>query len=157
MAGVEPEDCARKVAGMISTSVQDRNVMLEEYLQLLHSMAFELERAMSAISQNSIKALEESLANQEAFSTRLLELADNLSVRSEQNSRSHPIAGDESLIREVKDAADTLQSLNRRYAALLKFSSQSVAMMVSLFSSYQGKIQEDSGPRLKLQTWSCRA
>ena len=35
---------------MISTIVQDRNGKLEEYLQLLRSMAFELERAMSAIS-----------------------------------------------------------------------------------------------------------
>lgn len=130
--------------------------MLEEYLQLLHSMAFELERAMSAISQNSIKALEESLANQEAFSTRLLELADNLSVRSEQDSCSYPLAGEESLIGQVKTAADTLQALNRRYAALLQFSSQSVALMVSLFSSYQGKFQEVSGPRLKLRTWSCQ-
>jgi len=141
---------------MISTSVQDRNGKLEEYLQLLHSMAFELERAMSAISQNSIKALEDSLANQEAFSTRLLELAENLSEPSRQDLRNDPAAGDESLMRQVKVAGDTLQSLNRRYAALLRFSSQSVAMMVSLFSSYQGRLQEEPGSRLKLQTWSCR-
>jgi hypothetical protein len=141
---------------MISTIVQDRNGKLEEYLQLLHSMAFELERAMSAISQDSITALEESLANQEAFSTRLLELADDLNEDGRQDTRDHPIAGDESLTRQVKMAADTLQSLNRRYAALLKFSSHSVAMMVSLFSSYQGRLQEDPGSRLKLQTWSCR-
>ena len=129
---------------------------MEEYLQLLNSMAFELERAMSAISQNSIKALEDSLANQEAFSTRLLELADDLNLRGRQDRRDHPIAGDESLMRQVTAAADALQSLNRRYAALLKFSSHSVAMMVSLFSSYQGRLQEDPGARLKLQTWSCR-
>lgn len=141
---------------MISTIVQDRNGKLEEYLQLLHSMAFELERAMTAISQNSIKALEDSLANQEAFSTRLLELAESLNEHGRQDTRDHPIAGDESLARQVKVAGDALQSLNRRYAALLKFSSHSVAMMVSLFSSYQGRLQEDPGARLKLQTWSCR-
>jgi len=141
---------------MISTSVQDRNGKLEEYLRLLNSMAFELERAMSAISQNSIKALEGSLANQEAFSTRLLELADDLSECDRQDSRGPSTAGDESLMRQVKAAGDTLQSLNRQYAALLKFSSHSVAMMVSLFSSYQGRLQEDPGSRLKLQTWSCR-
>jgi len=141
---------------MISTSVQDRNGKLEEYLQLLHSMAFELERAMSAISQNSIKSLEDSLANQEVFSNRLLELADDLGEQREQDTRSYPVAGDETLMCRVKAAADNLQTLNRRYAALLKFSSRSVAMMVSLFSSYQGKFEEDPGSRLKHETWSCQ-
>jgi len=142
---------------MISTSVQERDGKLEEYLQLLHSMAFELQRAMAAISQNSIKSLEDSLANQEAFSTRLLELADDLSEQGRQNSRNYRIAGDVDLTCQVKAAADNLQALNRRYAALLKFSSHSVAMMVSLFKSYQGKFQEGSGFRSKYQTWSCQA
>lgn len=141
---------------MISTSAQDRNGKLEEYLQLLHSMAFELERAMSAITKNSVKSLEESLANQEAFSARLLELADDLSERGQPDSQNDPIAEDEGLISEVKVAAGILQSLNRRYAALLKFSSHSVALMVSLFGSYQGRFQEDSGSRLKFHTWSCQ-
>jgi len=141
---------------MISTSVQDRNGKLEEYLQLLHSMAFELERAMSAISLNSIKALEDSLANQEAFSTRLVELADDLGQQGPQQARIGPMAGDESLMRQVRAASGNLQVLNRRYAALLKLSSRTVALMVSLFSSYQGRFEEDSGARLKLQTWSCQ-
>jgi hypothetical protein len=146
----------RKVAGMISTIVQDRNSQLEEYLQLLRSMAFELERAMSAISENSIQALEGSLANQEAFSTRLVELADDLSMPVQQGPLTIRGAADDYLLQKVHAAGNELQSLNRRYSALLKFSSHSVAMMVSLFSSYQGQIQEVSGPRLKLQTWSCQ-
>jgi len=136
--------------------VQDRNSKLEEYFQLLRSMAFELERAMSAISENSIQALEDSLANQEAFSTRLAELADDLSRPGRQEPLSVRDAADDSLLQRVRAASNELQSLNRRYSALLKFSSRSVAMMVSLFSSYQGQIQEVSGPRLKLQTWSCQ-
>jgi hypothetical protein len=141
---------------MNSTGIQDRNGMLEEYLRLLHSMAFELERAMFAVSENSIKALEESLSNQEAFSTRLVELADNL---SQPPSRDLPVAqafNDDGLIQQVHSASAVLQNLNRRYATLLKFSSHSVALMVSLFSSYQGQFQEGSGSRLKHQTWSCQ-
>jgi hypothetical protein len=141
---------------MISTIVQDRNSKLEEYLQLLRSMAFELERAMSAISENSIQALEGSLANQEAFSTRLVELADDLSRPGRQEPLTARGAVDDHLLQRVHAASNELQSLNRRYSALLKFSSRSVAMMVSLFSSYQGQIQEVSGPRLKFQTWSCQ-
>jgi hypothetical protein len=145
---------------MISTSVQDRNGQLEEYLQLLHSMAFELERAMSAITRNSIQALEDSLANQEAFSTRLREIAEELSVQSPPEWRGYSLPEDEKLMGEVRVATDKLQTLNRRYSALLKLSSRSVALMVSLFSSYQGRLQgkfeEDSGSRLKLETWSCQ-
>jgi len=141
---------------MISTFVQDRNSKLEEYLQLLRSMAFELERAMSAISENSIQALEGSLANQEAFSTRLVELADDLSRPGRQEPLTVRGVADDRLLDRIDSASNELQNLNRRYSALLKFSSRSVAMMVSLFSSYQGQIQEDSGPRLKLQTWSCQ-
>jgi hypothetical protein len=146
----------RKVAGMIATIVQDRNSKLEEYLQLLRFMAFELERAMSAISENSIHALEGSLANQEAFSTRLVELADDLSSPVQQGPLTVRGSADDYLLQRVHAASNELQSLNRRYSALLKFSSRSVAMMVSLFSSYQGQIQEASGSRLKLQTWSCQ-
>jgi hypothetical protein len=141
---------------MISTIDQERNSKLEEYLQLLRFMAFELERAMSAISENSIQALEGSLANQEAFSTRLVELADDLSRPVQQGPLTVRGSADNSLMQRVHDASSELQSLNRRYSALLRFSSHSVAMMVSLFSSYQGQIQEVSGPRLKLQTWSCQ-
>lgn len=141
---------------MTSSSIQDRNGKLEEYLQLLRSMGFELERAMSAISQNSIQALEESIANQEAFSTRLVELADDLGQSPNVTAAVRQPLADEGLMDHIQAASDSLQKLNRRYSALLKYSSRSVALMVSLFSSYQGQFQEESGPRLKLQTWSCQ-
>ena len=50
---------------------------------------------------------------------------------------------------QIHGAAETLQTLNKRYSALLKHSSRSVALMVSLFSSFRGQIQEAAGPRLK--------
>jgi len=141
---------------MTSSSIQDRNGKLEEYLQLLRSMSFELERAMSAISQNSIQALEESLSNQEAFSTRLVELADDLGQSQRETATHRQPLADDGLMDHINAASESLQKLNRRYSALLKFSSRSVALMVSLFSSYQGQFQEGSGPRLKLATWSCQ-
>ena len=101
--------------------VQDRNGKLEEYLQLLRSMAFELERAMSAISENSVRGLENSLANQEAFSTRLVELADDLSRPRQQEPLTVRGAADDTLLERVHAASNELQSLNRRYAALLSF------------------------------------
>ena len=141
---------------MIETVDQDRNSNLEEYLQLLRLMAFELDRAMKAIVQNSLTALEDSVANQQAFSVRLGELADDLATPA----REHPLPSssltDGGLMNQIRSASDTLQNLNRRYSSLLKHSSHSVALMVSLFSSFQGQMQEDSGPRLKQTTWSCQ-
>jgi hypothetical protein len=63
---------------------------------------------------------------------------------------------DEDMTRQIRSAGDTLQQLNRRYAALLQHSSRSVALMTSFFSSFHGQFQEASGPRLKHQTWSCQ-
>ncbi len=65
---------------MIETVVQDRNRKLAEYLQLLRLMAFELDRAMKAIAQNSLTGLEDSIANQQVFSDRLGELAEDFAV-----------------------------------------------------------------------------
>ena len=141
---------------MIETVVQDRNSKLAEYLQLLRLMAFELDRAMKAIVQNSLSALEDSVRNQQVFSDRLGELTNDLCTTSGERPLPSSTHADGGLTDQICAASDALQNLNRRYSALLQHSSRSVAMMVSLFSSFQGQMQEDSGPRLKQQTWSCR-
>jgi hypothetical protein len=141
---------------MIETVVQDRNRKLAEYLQLLRLMAFELDRAMKAIVQNSLSALEDSVRNQQVFSDRLGELANDLCGTAGERPMPSTPQSDGGLTDQICAASDALQNLNRRYSALIKHSSHSVALMVSLFSSFQGQMQEDSGPRLKQQTWSCQ-
>ena len=141
---------------MNSTGVQDRNGKLVEYLELLRSLAQELECSMQAISQNSLSLLEDSVANQQILATRLHELANDLSKPVEDRSVASPGVGDEGLMGEIRGASKTLQALNQRYAALLKLSSHSVGLMVALFSSFRGQIQEGTGPRLEHQTWSCQ-
>jgi hypothetical protein len=83
-------------------------------------------------------------------------LADDLCVPLETQPAIARVSIDDDMLRQIRAADDTLQSLNRRYAALLQHSSRSIALMASLFSSFQGQIQEDSGSRLKQQTWSCQ-
>ncbi len=141
---------------MIETVDQDRNSNLEEYLRLLRLMAFELDRAMHAIIHNSLSALEDSVVNQQAFSARLGELAGDLSRPTPDRSLTSSSLADSGLKDQIHAASDALQNLNCRYSMLLKHSSHSVALMVSLFSSFQGRMQEDSGPRLKQHTWSCQ-
>jgi hypothetical protein len=141
---------------MNSTGVQDRNGKLVEYLELLHSLAEELDRAMQAIAHNSLASLEDSVANQQALAARLQELANDLGEPAQRSASALFSKGDEGLMSQIRGASETLQTLNQRYSALLKLSSHSVGLMVSLFSSFRGQIQEGAGPRLKHQTWSCQ-
>jgi hypothetical protein len=134
-----------------------RNTEAGEHLQLLRSLAGELERAMAAIAGNNLDELEDSVANQQTLSLRLSELADRLNAPPPP-SRG-PVAAysiDETFRTQLRAANAELQNLNRRYASLLKHSSRSVAMMASLFRSFRGQFQEASGARLKHQTWSCQ-
>lgn len=141
---------------MTASNGNERGGKLEEYLQLLRLLALELDRAMLAIAENELETLEESVAYQETLSDRLHQLADELKSQPNGEPTSLPQLPDENLMRQIRTASDSLQHLNRQYAALLVQSSQSVAMMVSLFSSFQGQLREGSGPRLKVQTWSSR-
>ena len=147
---------------MTAIAVEDRNVKTAEYLELLRSLASEMEKAIHAIAHNALPDLEESVASQQIMSNRLLVLAVEISPSLKSHSAVSPASVDppafvdEDMIHQVQTAGDTLQRLNRRYAALLQHSSRSVALMASLFSSYKGQIKEASGPGLKHQTWSCR-
>jgi len=130
---------------------QNRNRKAAEYLQLLGALAAELEKALSAIAQNALPDLEESVVNQQALSGRLTSLVTQICIPLETKAPTY-----EDLIQQIRSASDSLQQLNRRYAALLQHSSRSVAQMVGLFNSVRGQIQEASGSRLKVQTWSCQ-
>jgi hypothetical protein len=151
---------------MTASTVQDRKDNAAEYLKLLRSLAGEMERAIGAITHNALAELEESVSNQQTMSARLLVLAGALSGPLKSNPvRSNPrpatpeqSAGniDAEMIEQILVANESLQKLNRRYAALLEHSSRSVALMSSLFGSLQGQFKEASGPRLKHQTWSCQ-
>ncbi|MFZ0747278.1 MAG: hypothetical protein WAM85_22935 [Terracidiphilus sp.] len=141
---------------MIAMDVQDRKAELGEHLQLLRSLACELERAMNAIAQNSLPELEDSVANQQALSARLVKLANGLSRDFKETTATSLAFVDEDLIQQIGAASSTLQKLNQQYSALIQHSSRSVALMVSLFSSFTGQFQEGSASRSKHQTWSCQ-
>jgi hypothetical protein len=141
---------------MTTAGVQDRDMKAAEYLQSLRLLTNELERAMQAIARNALPELEDSIANQQAFSSRLVELADDLCVPLAVIPGMPKGGMDEDLMDQIRAADDTLRRLNQQYAALLRHSSRSVALMASLFSSLKGQLQEASGPRLKHQTWSCQ-
>lgn len=140
---------------MMYALMTDRDVKVEEYLQLLQGLARELQRAMTAIAANSLADFEESVSNQQEMSVRLAELASELRGSQTPKSTAQEVSANDGLMLQIQVASAALQSLNQRYAALILHSSRSVAMMVSLFNSIKGNLQEVPGARPKLQTWSC--
>ena len=141
---------------MNSGDAQNRKRQAAEYLRLLGVLSAELEKAMHAVAQNALPDLEESVVNQQALSGRLTSLVNQICIPLETEVPSSQPRIDEDMMRQIRSASDSLQRLNRRYAALLQHSSRSVAQMAALFNSVRGQIQEASGPRLKVQTWSCQ-
>jgi len=141
---------------MMANGLQDRNGKVEEYLQLLGSLACELERAMKAISHNSLLEFEASVRKQETLSARVTDLARELNVSARRDENPHLPHTSDALMGEINAASSTLQTLNQRYGALLQHSSRSVALMVALFDSFRGNLREGNGSRSKFQTWSCQ-
>jgi len=135
---------------------QNRNRKAAEYLQVLGALGGELEKAMHAIAHNALPDLEESVTNQQVLSGRLTSLVNQICIPLETAAPISQRCLDEDMIRQIRSASYSLQQLNRRYAALLQHSSRSVAQMAALFNSVRGQIQEASGARLKVQTWSCQ-
>ena len=131
-----------------------RNTNAGEHLELLRSLARELDRAMRAIAANNLPELEDSIARQQELSVRLTDLA--------RDRRAAPPAGtpaaheDGGLRNEIHAAAGELHKLNLQYSMLIEHSSRSAAQMAALFRSVQGQFQEASGAGQKHQTWSCR-
>ncbi|HEX4036805.1 MAG TPA: hypothetical protein VHX37_01990 [Acidobacteriaceae bacterium] len=133
-----------------------RDSQAAEHLHLLRALALELERAMNAIVASDIAELEDSLAQQQALSLRLTCLSGEWSGAASPVPAHAGEGGDPVLRQQVRSAAAAVESLNRRYAILLQHASRSVAMMVSLFRSFQGELQEGTGARVHHATWSCQ-
>jgi hypothetical protein len=141
---------------MMAAGIQNLNRQAVDYLEALRSLADEIEKAMQAVARNSLADFEESLAAQQLLSTDLLVLRGELAATLEAHSASSVMAIEAELLSQIFVASEILQGVNRCYAALIQHSSRSAAQMALLFSSFQGKLQEASGPGLKQQTWSCQ-
>jgi hypothetical protein len=139
---------------MSATDASIRKEHAAEHLELLHTLARELERAMTAIVQNDVAEFEDSIALQQAISDRLTAIVQpHVPVPPASHTTS---AVDANLGLQIRAAAEAVRTLNLRYSILLQHASRSVAMMVSLFRSFQGEMQEGSGAGLHHATWSCR-
>lgn len=140
---------------MNSEAFQTRDQIAATYLQHLQELAAEISVATDAIAANELATLQASVAKQEMLCASLATMANAVSEglrSSEQPLRPCIDVAVETKIRATRRA---ILELNLQYAALLKHSGRSIALLASLCRSHTGRFQEARGPRLKYQTWSC--
>ena len=135
--------------------LQSRDQIAASYLQQMQELASEISVAMDAIAANTLSRLQESVARQEMLCAGLASMANAVSEGFRSSETPLLSSIDPSVERKIRAAGSAIRELNLQYAALLKHSGKSIALLSLLCSSYTGRFQEARGPRLKHQTWSC--
>jgi hypothetical protein len=135
--------------------VQKRDELAATYLQQLQALAFEITVATDAIAANALSTLQESVAKQEMLCASLATMAKTLGDGSRVSEVPLAPGNDTGVEVKIRAARRAIVELNLQYAALLKHSGKSIALLISLCKSHTGRFQEARGPRLKQQTWSC--
>jgi len=135
--------------------LQSRDQIAASYLQQMQELASEISVAMDAIAANTLSRFQESVARQEMLCAGLASMANAVSEGFRSSETPLLSSIDPSVERKIRAAGSAIRELNLQYAALLKHSGKSIALLSLLCSSYTGRFQEARGPRLKHQTWSC--
>jgi hypothetical protein len=136
-------------------SIQKRNDFAATYLQHLQELAYEISVATDAIATNQLTTLQDSVAKQEMLCASLSTMAGVLGDNSGPGDQPSASDTDGGIELKIRIARQAIRELNLQYAALLKHSGKSIALLLSLCRSHTGRFQEARGPRLKQQTWSC--
>jgi hypothetical protein len=136
-------------------TLQMRDQIAAIYLQQMQQLALEISGAMDAIAANTLPQFQESVARQEVLCSNLAAMADTVSEGFRPAESPSSTGIDPSIERKIQTASASIRELNLQYAALLKHSGKSIAMLSLLCNSQAGRFQEDRGTRSKRQTWSC--
>ena len=140
---------------MNDKELQDHDQLAASYLQQLQALAFEISVAMDAIARNAISSFQESVAKQEMLCAVLANLANTIGAPVSSSEQLPLGLSDNSVARKIRATTTAIRDLNLQYAALLKHSGRSIALLVSLCRSHTGQLQEAGLSRSKRQTWSC--
>jgi hypothetical protein len=138
----------------IRTPTQTDDDLAYTYLQQLLALACEISLAMEAIAGNALTSFRESVARQEMLCDRLAGIGGIIHARC-LSRQGLLVVSDPSVEERIRETSEAIRRLNLQYAALLRHSGRSVALLASLCRSHTGQFQEARGPRLKHQTWSC--
>jgi uncharacterized protein (DUF342 family) len=140
---------------MNDETLQTREQIAVTYLQHMQELAFEISVAMDAIAANALPRFQESVAKQEMLCATLAKAANAVNNVSSSKEKPFPPGGGTEVELKIRTTSAAIRELNLQYAALLKHSGRSIAILASLCTSHTGRFQEARGPRLKHQTWSC--
>jgi hypothetical protein len=139
---------------MSDEAAQTHDRLAACYLQHLQALAVEIPVAMDAIAKNAITSFRESVDRQEMLCVLVANMAVTYRKRIPPSGQP-PVLSDSSMALEIQATTAAIQELNLQYAALLKHSGRSIALLLSLCRSQTGQMQEAAGSRSKRQTWSC--
>jgi hypothetical protein len=140
---------------MSTQAIQTHDQLAAAYLQQLQALAFEISMAMDAIAANTLTSFQESVAKQEMLCGVLASMANAIGARVRSSVQTSLVLSDHSVERKIQATSEAIRQLNLQYAALLKHSGRSIALLASLCRFHTGEFQEARGPRSKRQTWSC--
>ena len=140
---------------MNDEAVQAHDQLAAAYLLQLQALAFEISVAMDAIAANALTSFQESVAKQEMLCGVLANMANTISKRARPPEQPLLVLSDSSVEPRIRATSEAIRELNLQYAALLRHSGRSIAILASLCRSHTGQFQEARGPRSKRQTWSC--
>lgn len=136
----------------MSGALQTRDQVAESFLQHVQELTMEILAATEAIAANALPRFQESVAKQEMLCAGLVAIEKSVGA-----SFLAPKFPESEIEIKIHAAAAELRELNMKYAALLKHSGKSIALLSLLCKSQMGQLQEGRGPGLKQQTWSCEA
>jgi hypothetical protein len=136
------------------TSNRPDDELANAYLLQLQDLASEISRAMEAIAANTLTTFQESVARQEMLCHMIAGIAKTIRAKV-WSPDQHLLVSDRFLEARIRETSETIRRQNLQYAALLRHSGRSIALLASLCQSHTGQTQEARGPRLKRQTWSC--
>ncbi len=139
---------------MNENTIQTHDQLAAAYLLQLQTLAFEISVAMDAIAANALTSFQESVAKQEMLCGVLANMANSISKRV-RSSEQPLLLNDSSVEPKIRATSEAIRQLNLQYAALLRHSGRSIAILASLCRTHTGQFQEARGSRSKRQTWSC--
>ena len=140
---------------MNDKAVLNHDALGAAYLLQLQALAFEISVAMDAIAANALTSFQESVAKQEMLCGVLANMANTITKRVRSSAQPILFLSDSSVESRIRATSEAIRELNLQYAALLRHSGRSIAILASLCRTHTGEFQEARGPRSKRQTWSC--
>ena len=140
---------------MSTEALQTRDRLAAAYLQQMQALAVEISVAMDAIAANAMSRFQESVAKQEMLCAGLASMVNAVSEGLRTCAQPSLSCVDTTVEVKIRATGLAIRELNLQYAALLKHSGKSIALLASLCRSHTGQFQEARGSRLKRQTWSC--